>query len=347
VSTSIVEYLEHTEDDIVLNVLPLAFGYGLYQLLVAVQVGATLILERSFVFPYKVLDLMRRENVTGLAGVPTIFSLLLGLKDFKQNPLPALRYLTNAGGGMPANRILELRDAIAPAKLYSMYGQTECQRVCYLAPEEIDRRPGSVGKAIPNTEVYIVDENDQPVGPGEIGELVVRGSHVMRGYWEDAELTMQRFRPAPWTQGSQFGLPGEMLLYTNDLFQADEEGYLYFVSRKDDIIKCRGEKVAPKEIEQVLYMFEGVQDAAAVGVPDPILGQAIKACIAPQPGVVIDVRALRDHCKRNLEDLLIPKYFEILSELPKGATGKINKRALAAMAAPLEPESRGATICVG
>jgi amino acid adenylation domain-containing protein len=328
VATSIAEYLESVEEDVMLNVLQLAFGYGLYQMFVAFAVGATLVLERGFVFPYKVLDLMQREGVTGLAGVPTIFSLLLGLKDLKKHPLPKLRYITNAGGGMPANRIVALRDALAPAKLYSMYGQTECQRVCYLAPEEIDRRPGSVGKAIPNTEVCIVDENGYPVGSNVVGELVVRGSHVMSGYWKAPEKSAQRFRPASDVRGGGFGLPGETVLFTNDLFTRDEAGFLYFVSRTDDIIKSRGEKVAPKEIEQALYLFEGVQDAAAVGVPDPLLGQAIKVCVVAEPGAELNERALREHCKRHLEDVMLPKYIEILPELPKGPTGKIDKRAL-------------------
>jgi acyl-CoA synthetase (AMP-forming)/AMP-acid ligase II len=273
-----------------------------------------------------VLELMRREGVTGLPGVPTVFSLLLGLKELQRHAPPTLRYITNTAAALPVSHILELRDAFPQAKLFSMYGLTECKRVAYLPPEELDRRPGSVGKAIPNTEVFIVDERDQRVGPGVVGELVVRGAHVMQGYWEAPQQTAQRYRSMLMPNG----LPAPTLLYTGDLFRTDDEGFLYFVGRKDDIIKSRGEKVAPKEIEHVLYAFPGVQDAAAVGVPDAVLGQAIKVFVAPRPGVSLDKRALRDHCKRNLEDFMVPSFFEICSYLPKGGTGKIDKQALLA-----------------
>jgi amino acid adenylation domain-containing protein len=325
-ATSVMEYVENTEDDVILNVLPLAFDYGLYQLLMAFKVGATLVLERGFAFPYKVLELMRREGVTGLPGVPTVFSLLLGLKDLERHAPPTLRYITNTAAALPVSHILELRSAFPQARLFSMYGLTECKRVAYLPPEELDRRPGSVGKAIPNTEVFIVDEDDQPVEPGVVGELVVRGAHVMGGYWEAPEATAHRFHACLTANG----LPAPTLLYTGDLFRMDDEGFLYFVGRKDDIIKSRGEKVAPKEIEHVLYAFEGVQDAAAVGMPDPVLGQAIKVFVAPRPGATLDERALRDHCRRNLEDFMVPSLFEIRAELPKGGTGKIDKKALLA-----------------
>lgn len=331
VAMSIAEYLENTENDIILNVLQLAFGYGLYQLFVTFAVGGTFVLERGFAFPYQILALMQREGVTGMAGVPTIFSLLLGLKDLKKHLPPSLRYVTNAGGGMPASRILALRDVLAPTKLYSMYGQTECQRVCFLMPEEIERRPDSVGKAIPNTQVCIVNEDDEILGPGVVGELVVRGSHLMSGYWRTPEKTAERYRVSSKLAEAGFGRSGETLLYTNDLFTMDQDGFLYFVSRTDDIIKCRGEKVAPKEIEHVLYLFPGVKDAAAIGVPDPILGQTIKVVVSPQAGVVLNERALREHCKHHLEDVMLPRYIEIVSELPKGPTGKINKRALVDM----------------
>lgn len=329
-ATSIIQYLEHVETDVILNVLPLAFDYGLYQLLMTFEVGATLVLERGFAFPYKAIALMQREGVTGLPGVPTVFSLLLGLKDLAKHPLPRLRYVSNTAAALPVSHILELRNAFPHAKLFSMYGLTECKRVAYLPPEELDRRPGSVGKAIPDTEVFVVDEQDQPVGPDVIGELVVRGPHVMRGYWEAPEETAKRYRPIM----SSNGLPAETWLYSGDLFRTDADGFLYFVGRKDDIIKSRGEKVAPKEIEHVVYAIDGVQDVAVVGVPDPILGQAIKVFVAPRLGHVLDERAIRDHCKRHLEDFMQPKYIEIRQELPKGGTGKIDKKALMAEAEP-------------
>jgi len=318
-STSIIQYLENVPEDIIINVLPLSFDYGLYQVLMAFQVGATLVLERGFAYPAAILNRIEVERVTGLPGVPTIFAMLLQM-DLLHWDLSSLRYLTNTAASLPVSHIQRLRKAFPQAKLYSMYGLTECKRVSYLPPEELDRRPGSVGVAIPNTEVWIEDEEGRRLGPGEIGELVVRGSHVMQGYWELPEETARTFRPGRY--------PAERLLYTGDLFTMDEEGFLYFVSRKDDIIKSRGEKVSPKEIEDVLYQLEGVIEAAVVGVPDPILGQAIKAYVVREGSAGLTERDVLRHCAAHLEDFMIPKYVEFRDSLPKTPSGKISKRDL-------------------
>jgi long-chain acyl-CoA synthetase len=324
-ATSISTYLENTADDIIFCALPLAFDYGLYQLIMSVRVGATLVLEKNFVFPSRALEIMVRERVTGFPGVPTMFTLLLGRKDLASYDLRALRYITNTAAALPVSHILALRAAFPQATLFSMYGLTECKRVSYLPPQELDRRPGSVGVAIPGTEVYIVDENGTRVPPGTLGELVVRGSHVMRGYWEKPTETAQRFRPGP--------LPGETVLYTGDLFRMDEEGFLYFISRKDDIIKSRGEKVSPKEIENTLYAMAGVHEVAVVGVPDETLGEAIKVFVVPQEDAVLTERDVRAHCARHLEDVMMPKYIEFVTALPKSGTGKIDKKELRACVA--------------
>jgi acyl-coenzyme A synthetase/AMP-(fatty) acid ligase len=207
-------------------------------------------------------------------------------------------------------------------QIVSMYGQTECKRVCYLPPDQLDLRPDSVGIAIPNTDVYIVDEDGQHVPNGEVGELVVRGSHVARGYWRAPELTAQRFRPG--------ANPGETVLHTGDLFRADEQGFLYFVSRKDDIIKSRGEKVSPREVENVVCQLEGVAEAAVVGVPDAVLGQAILLAVLLHDEAGQTEREIRAHCARHLEDFMQPKYVEFVAELPRTDNGKINKRSIAA-----------------
>jgi len=201
-----------------------------------------------------------------------------------------------------------------------MYGLTECKRVAYLPPEELDRRPGSVGIAIPNTEVWVVDEEGNRVGPGVVGELVVRGAHVMQGYWEKPEETAKVYRLGRY--------PAERILYTGDLFKTDEDGFLYFVGRKDDIIKSRGEKVAPKEVENVLYALEGVVEAAVIGVPDPILGQAIKAFIVPAKDIALTERDVLRHCAAHLEDFMVPKHVEFRDNLPKTSSGKIKKTGL-------------------
>jgi acyl-CoA synthetase (AMP-forming)/AMP-acid ligase II len=200
-----------------------------------------------------------------------------------------------------------------------MYGLTETKRTLYLPPGQLDRRPNSVGIPIPGTEAWVVDEAGIRLPPGEIGELVVRGRHVMRGYWGDPEATAARYRPGP--------IPGESVCYSGDLFRMDEEGYFYFISRKDDIIKTRGEKVAPKEVENILYKMDGVVQAAVVGVPDPVLGEAIKAFLVLDNDQVKEIDVLA-HCRSNLEDLMVPKYIELRDELPKTSSGKTDKKTL-------------------
>jgi acyl-coenzyme A synthetase/AMP-(fatty) acid ligase len=201
-----------------------------------------------------------------------------------------------------------------------MYGLTECKRCTYLPPKDLQRKPGSVGIAIPNTELWIVDENDRRVGPGVVGQLVIRGATVMKGYWEKPEATAKKLKPGP--------LPGEMVLYTGDYCKLDQEGYLYFVGRMDDVIKSRGEKVAPKEVELVLMNIPGVKEAAVIGVPDPILGHAVKAFVVLETGTDLHERQLQKECQSRLENFMVPKYIVTVPSLPKTDTGKIRKIGL-------------------
>ncbi len=312
---SIIEYLENREDDIVIDVLPLSFDYGLYQLLMTFSFGGTLVLEKGFAYPAAVLRRMEEERVTGLPGVPTLFAVLLQM-DLSPYDLSSLRYITNTAAALPVSHIAQIRAKFPWARLYSMYGLTETKRTLYLPPEQLDVRPDSVGIAIPGTEVWLEDENGRRLGPGQTGELVVRGRHVMRGYWGDPQATQERYRPGP--------IPGERVCHTGDLFRMDAEGYLYFVARKDDIIKSGGEKVAPKEVEAVLYTLPGVVEAAVVGVPDPVLGQAIKAFVVVCDASLTQADVLR-HCRAHLEDLMVPRYVEFRTELPKTSSGKVRK----------------------
>jgi len=227
-----------------------------------------------------------------------------------------LRYLTNAAAGLPVEHVKRLRQTFPKADLYLMHGLTEVARTMYLPPEQTDCRPGSSGIAIPGTELWVEDENGQRLGPGEIGELVVRGRNVMRGYWNAPDMTAQRFRSGP--------NAGERVCYSGDLFRTDDEGYFYFVSRKDDIIKSRGEKVAPREVENVLYAITGVLEAAVVGIPDPMLGQAVKAFVVA-PGLSLTESDVISHCKSRLEEFMVPRAVEFRSELPKTPSGKIRK----------------------
>lgn len=319
-ATSITTYLENTPDDIILNALPLSFDYGLYQVIMAFMTGATVILEKTFTYPYKVIDTIIKEKVTGFPLVPTISAIILQMEDIKKKSFDHLRYISNTAAALPVAHIQKLREFFPKTKIYSMYGLTECKRVSYLPPEQLDARPTSVGKGMPNTELYVVDDKGERVGPNVIGELVVRGPSVMRGYWEMPEETAKILRQGPNT--------GEMVLYTGDLFKVDEDGYIYFIGRKDDIIKSRGEKVSPKEVENILYEIEGVLETAVVGLDDPLLGQAIKAFIVTGNGARLTEKDVQRFCSKHLEDFMIPKYVEFRDELPKTTTGKIKKTGL-------------------
>ena len=317
---SIIQYLENTPDDIILNTLPLSFDYGLYQVIMAMMFGGTIVLEKSFIFLSRILNIIGKEKVTGFPIVPTIVAMVLKTIDLKSFNLSTLRYMTNTGAAFPVEHIRKLRALLPHVRIYSMFGLTECKRIAYLPPEEIDNRPDSVGKAIPNCEVFIVDEHGKPVINGQTGELVVRGANVMQGYWNAPEQTAHTFR-----NGLGFR---EKLLFTGDYFKMDDQGYLYFLGRKDDMIKSRGERISAKEIENTISQIEGVSECAVIGVDDEILGQAIKAFVVLNPQTLLNKKDITTYCARNLEPYSVPKYIEILDELPKTTHGKIDKRAL-------------------
>ncbi len=317
---SVRGYLGLRADDVVVCALPLAFDYGLYQVLMAFSLGATVLLERSFTFPVKVLANMARERATVFAGVPTMFTLLTGLSTLAEFDLSSLRLITNTAAALSETQIRQIRALFPQAQLFSMYGLTECKRVSYLPPEQLDVRPTSVGRGMPNEEVWLVDETGRRLPNGSVGELVIRGSHVMRGYWGKPEQTALRLRPGP--------IPGEMLLHSGDIFRTDAEGWLYFVGRKDDIIKSRGEKVSPREVENVLHALDGVLETAVIGVDDPLLGQAVKAFVVCKPGYALTEREVIKHCLARIENFMAPKYVEFVATLPRTDTGKIKKTGL-------------------
>jgi long-chain acyl-CoA synthetase len=319
-ATSITQYIGNTGDGVIINALPLSFDYGLYQVIMGFRTGARVILERSFLYPYAVIQRMAAEGVTGLPGVPTMFALLLQFKTLEQFDLSSLRYITNTGAPLPPEHIRRLQEIFPGVKIFSMYGLTECKRVSYLDPDEIGRRPRSVGKAMPNLETMIVDEDGTPVKPGQVGQLIVRGASIMQGYWradQDAEQVIR-----------QGDYPEDRWLYTGDLFYQDGEGYLYFVGRADDMIKSRGQRVSPKEIEDVLYELDGVVEAAVVGVDDQILGKAIVACVVPHRNTQLTQEQVRIHCAQRLEDFKIPQQVRVFDRLPVTSTGKISRREI-------------------
>jgi acyl-CoA synthetase (AMP-forming)/AMP-acid ligase II len=316
---SIAEYLRLQDDDRILSVLPLAFTYGLSQLLLTVRLGATLLLERSFAFPAKTLSRMRDQRATVFPAVPTAFATIIGMSG--EAPFEAMRCLTNAAAGLPPALHDGLRRVFPNARLYRMYGQTECIRISYLEPDLIDAKPTSVGKAIPGTEVLILNENGAPVAPGEVGVLHVRGPHVMRGYWRAAELTARTLREG--------AIPGERIHCTSDYFSMDAEGYLYFVDRSDDIIKTRGEKVSSVEVENVLHEIPGVRLAAVIGVPDELLGQAVRAYVVLDEDVGLSANEILRSCRQRLESFMVPRDVIFVEELPHTDSGKVRKKSLA------------------
>ena len=318
---SVSTYLGLRGNDVILCALPLSFDYGLYQVLMAFRLGASVVLERNFSFPVKVLETMARERVTVFPGVPTMFSMLMALANLAAFDLGALRMITNTAAALSETHIRRLRELFPQAQLFSMYGLTECKRVTYLPPEQLDIRPTSVGRGMPNQEVWLVDDEGRRLPNGATGELVIRGSHVMRGYWEKPEETAARLKPGP--------LPGEMVLYSGDLFRTDSAGWLYFVARRDDIIKSRGEKVSPREVENAISSLQGVYEVAVIGIPDDVLGQAIKAFVTLTPGAQLTEREVIRHCLGHLESFMAPKYVEFVESLPKTGTGKIKKTGLA------------------
>ncbi|MCW5632260.1 MAG: acyl--CoA ligase [Rubrivivax sp.] len=317
---SVQSYLQLREDDVIGLALPPVFSYGLYHLLMGLGIGATVVLEAQAAFPVKVAQMLERERVTVMPGVPTLFAALLGLSQLAQFDHRSLRLLSNAAAALPVSHIERIRCAWPQARLFSMYGMTECKRISYLPPEELERRPGSVGRGMPNQEHWLVDEQQRRLAHGSVGELVVRGSHVMRGYWRRPQETAERLRAGP--------NEGEAVLHTGDLFRSDAEGYLYFIARMDDIIKTRGEKVAPREIEDVIHEIEGVTGCAVVGVADEVLGQAIHAYVTLDSESLLSERDIVRHCQAKLESHMVPRQVRKVDELPKTESGKVRHAAL-------------------
>jgi len=322
---SVSEYLELQSHDRILSCLPLAFDYGLYQIIMAFMVGGCVLLERSFAFPAAVVKMIVQERATVFPGVPTMFSILLGREGiFSAYDCSCVRTITNTAASLPPQHIERLQAKFPRARIFSMYGLTECQRVTYLPPEELQVRPTSVGRGMPNEEVYLVDPEGKRLPPGSIGELVVRGSHVMRGYWRRPEETAKRLKPGPH--------PGEMVLHSGDIFHMDEDGYLYFIGRSDDIIKSRGEKVSPKEVENILYALPAVAEVAVIGVDDDVLGQAVHAFVVLQAEALQTERDIVRFCHEHMESYMVPRAVHIVSSLPKTDTGKIRKSGLSSIA---------------
>ncbi|USX18042.1 acyl-CoA ligase (AMP-forming), exosortase A system-associated [Oxalobacteraceae bacterium OTU3REALA1] len=322
-AASVASYLGNTADDRILAVLPLSFDYGLSQLTTAFLSGACAVLI-NHLLPRDVLTAVIAERITGLAGVPPLWIQLAAL-DWPT--VCTLRYLTNSGGAMPRGTLDQLRARLPAAKPYLMYGLTEAFRSTFLPPAELDRRPDSMGKAIPNAEVLVLRPDGSECAPGEPGELVHRGPLVSLGYWNDAARTAERFKPyrSPLTG---LMLP-EMAVWSGDTVRRDEDGFLYFISRADEMIKTSGYRVSPGEVEAVLYAQGEVAEAAALGVPHPVLGQAIVVVVAVRDGRVLDEARLLAALKPHLPNYMLPhKIILADTSLPRNANGKIDRKLL-------------------
>jgi len=325
-STIVSTYLGITETERILAALPFSFDAGLNQLMTAFEQGGTLVLI-DFVFAREIVDALIKERITGLAGVPTLWSMLAQPNSsLHKHRLPDLRYITNTGGAMPQNVLATLRRLLPDTKIVLMYGLTEAFRSTYLPPEELDRRPTSMGKAIPGTEILVINENGEPCKPGEFGELVHRGPTVSMGYWGHPDLTARVLRPHPF-------LPPELgeherVCYSGDLVKMDEDGFLYFVGRRDTLIKSSGFRISPTEVEEVLFQSGKLRGAAVIGVPDEALGQVVKAFVVRKDGESFTEDDLRTFCAAKLPRHMVPVFVEILDELPKTSSGKVDYPAL-------------------
>jgi acyl-CoA ligase (AMP-forming) (exosortase A-associated) len=320
---SVSQYLENHEDDCILAALPLSFDAGFSQLTTGFTAGAHVVLV-NYLLPGDVVRLCARHQVTGLTCVPPLWIQLADQK-WPEEATRSLRYFANTGGRMPKATLDKLRAIFPAAKPYLMYGLTEAFRSTYLDPAEVDRRPDSIGKAIPNAEILVVHEDGTPCEPGEEGELVHRGALVAMGYWGDRERTAERFKPAP---GRDPGImTTELAVWSGDVVKKDEDGFLYFVGRKDEMIKTSGYRVSPTEIEEVVYSTGMVGDAVALGVDDDRLGQRIVLAVSPANGA-LDPNALLAELKQRLPLYMVPKHVEVRPELPRSPNGKFDRTLL-------------------
>jgi acyl-CoA ligase (AMP-forming) (exosortase A-associated) len=321
---SVASYLDNSPTDRLLAVLPFSFDYGLSQLTTAFTVGASVVLM-DYLLPRDVVRAIGRYAVTGLAAVPPLWNQLVAL-DWPADAAANLRYITNSGGAMPIATTKRLRTLLPETDIYLMYGLTEAFRSTYLAPTEVDTRPDSIGKAIPNAEIMVVRPDGSECAPDEPGELVHRGALVALGYWGDAEKTSARFKPVP-AQPTELPNP-ELAVWSGDQVRRDGDGFLYFVGRADDQIKTSGYRVSPSEIEEVAYQLPGIEQAVAFGVPHRQLGSAI-VLLFQASAQEIESDALDAHCRVHLPTFMVPGLIKRVEQLPRNPNGKIDRKALA------------------
>ena len=327
---SVASYLDNSASDTILSVLPLAFDAGFSQLTTGFHAGARVVLL-NYLLPRDVLAALAKERATGMTAVPPLWIQLSQLA-WPETIAGHLRYIANTGGRMPLETLTRLRTILPQTKPFLMYGLTEAFRSTYLPPDEVDRRPDSIGKAIPNAEILVLRPDGSPCDPGEPGELVHRGALVGMGYWNDPAKTAERYKPLPDGVGGRE--PGmvqdEIAVYSGDTVRMDAEGFLYFIGRRDEMIKTSGYRVSPTEVEEAIYATGLVGEVAALGIDDATLGQAIVAVATPAHGTSLDVESVIRECRKRLPAYMVPVRIEVASApLPRNPNGKIDRRALA------------------
>ena len=323
-AVSVSTYLENVARDRILCVLPFSFDAGYSQLTTAFHAGACAVLM-NYLLPNDVVKTVARERITGIGGVPPLWNQLAGL-DWPDEAKASMRYFTNTGGHMPRATLDRLRASLPNAKPYLMYGLMEAFRSTYLPPEEVENRPDSMGKAIPNAEIVVVNDKGEVCGPDEPGELVHRGALVSLGYWNDPERTAERFKPAP---GQLAGLPmTEYAVWSGDTVRKDAEGFLYFVGRRDEMIKSSGYRISPTELEEVVYSSGAVGEAVALGLPHPTIGQGIVIVATPPVGGALDAEAVLAACREALPQFMVPHAVVERASLDRNPNGKIDRKKL-------------------
>lgn len=327
---SVASYLENRPEDSLLAALPLSFDAGFSQLTTAFHVGARVVLL-NYLLPRDVLKAMERERITGLTAVPPLYIQLSQL-EWPAAIDQRLRYFANTGGRMPRETLQLLRQRVPQAKPFLMYGLTEAFRSTYLPPEQVDLRPDSIGKAIPNAEILVLREDGSECAAEEPGELVHRGPLVGLGYWNDAEKTAERYKPLPVGAGAReagLQLP-EFAVFSGDTVRRDAEGYLYFIGRRDEMMKTSGYRVSPTEVEEVLYATQLVGECVAFGVDHATLGQAIQVIATPPAGsATLDLAALQAECRKRMPAYMVPAGIEAQAgPLPRNPNGKIDRKLL-------------------
>ena len=326
---SVASYLENQSEDTLLAALPLSFDAGFSQLTTSFHVGARVVLL-NYLLPRDVIKAVEREKITGLTAVPPLYMQLTQLS-WPESISEHLRYFANTGGRMPRETLQALRKHLPNSKPFLMYGLTEAFRSTYLPPHEVDQRPDSIGKAIPNAEILVLREDGSPCSPNEPGELVHRGALVGMGYWNDPEKTAERYKPLPTnTSGREAGLVlPEIAVFSGDTVRMDDEGFLYFIGRRDEMIKTSGYRVSPTEVEEILYATRLIGECVAFGVDNDRIGQAIQVIVTPPANGELDINALLAECRVRMPTYMVPSAVDVqIGPLPRNPNGKIDRKLL-------------------